>query len=66
MAAMPTNEKLLMVEGDDEAWVDTHHGMGRSHCVLCHMISFLMSHDIMACVTSRHMSHSFLRGNSAL
>ena len=31
MANMPTNEKLLMVEGDDEAWVDTHHGMGESH-----------------------------------
>jgi ubiquitin-like-conjugating enzyme ATG3 len=27
MALVPTNEKLLMVEGDDEAWVDTHHGI---------------------------------------
>lgn len=27
MALLPTNEKLLMVEGDDEAWVDTHHGL---------------------------------------
>lgn len=34
MAALPTNEKLLMVEGDDEAWVDTHHGIGRSHDVM--------------------------------
>lgn len=34
MAVMPTNEKLLMVEGDDEAWVDTHHGIGRSRDVL--------------------------------
>ena len=37
MALVPTNEKLLMVEGDDEAWVDTHHGIGRSHD---------MSHDL--------------------
>ena len=39
MAALPTNEKLLLMEGDDEAWVDTHHGLGESHvashcCVL--------------------------------
>ena len=34
MALIPTNEKLLMVEGDDEAWVDTHHGMGESHDLL--------------------------------
>lgn len=25
---LPLNEKLLMMEGDDEAWVDTHHGLG--------------------------------------
>ena len=30
MAVLPTNEKLLMMEGDDEAWVDTHHGLGES------------------------------------
>lgn len=33
MAALPTNEKLLMVEGDDEAWVDTHHGIALEHTV---------------------------------
>jgi ubiquitin-like-conjugating enzyme ATG3 len=27
MALLPTNERLLVVEGDDEAWVDTHHGI---------------------------------------
>lgn len=27
MSILPLNEKLLMVEGDDEAWVDTHHGI---------------------------------------
>ena len=30
MAVLPMNEKLLLVEGDDEAWVDTHHGLGES------------------------------------
>ena len=28
MDVLPLNEKLLMMEGDDEAWVDTHHGLG--------------------------------------
>ena len=35
MAVLPTNEKLLMVEGDDEAWVDTHHGLSASHDATC-------------------------------
>ena len=40
MSLIPTNEKLLMIEGDNEAWVDTHHDMGRSHDTLTvgHMI----------------------------
>ena len=40
MAVLPTNEKLLLMEGDDEAWVDTHHGLGESqwasHCCVLH------------------------------
>ena len=40
MALIPTNEKLLMIEGDDEAWVDTHHNIG-----ICR------SHDITSSVT---------------
>ena len=45
MALIPTNEKLLMMEGDDEAWVDTHHGLGRS-CD-CH-VTRLRDHVITA------------------
>ena len=48
MANMPTNEKLLMVEGDDEAWVDTHHGMGESHDLSpCQALAQCVSHDLL-------------------